>query len=262
MKIAIIDLDSVAYSAFNPNKVLDENGNPLRENNKFVYKDKTEEEIITSVDYCMNSILTQSKATHYIGYIKGKGNFRYEIDENYKGNRSKEEPKFWQFTKKQFIDRWKAVEVNGIEVDDAVHITYRALENSFIAAIDNDLMYLETIPNRPHYNWRKQEWITTSKEQAEYKFWYDMLVGQSGDGIKGLKGKGEKFAKKLLVGEYTNFRQLVAEAYWKISDDLAICNAEFDKNYGLLKILDSYEGFVIPEIVAYKNTTEENILNL
>jgi hypothetical protein len=184
-KIAILDIDSMAYSAFHPNKVTGEDGGYLRENNKYVYKEKTEEEIVLSVDWCMNTLLQQSGATHYIGYIKGKGNYRYSIDPNYKSNRSSEQPKFWELTKSLFIERWKAIEVNGCEVDDFVHIAYRNIEDSFICAIDNDLCMLETIEGRPHWNWRKQEWITTTKEQAEYKFWKDMITGQSGDGIKG-----------------------------------------------------------------------------
>lgn len=260
-KIAIVDLDSVAYSAFTPNKVLDKFGIPLKENNKFVYTEKTEEEIIASVDSCMNFVLSNSGCTHYIGYIKGKGNYRYDIDSNYKGNRSKEEPKHWNLVKSLFISKWNAVEVNSIEVDDAVHITYRNLDNSFICAIDNDLLKLETKEGFPHYNWRKKEFFTITKEEAELKFWSDMITGQSGDGIKGLKGKGKVFAEKLLVDSYKFFNTKVMQSYIDVYKDNYAAE-EFNKNYGLLKILDSYEGFIIPETTEYKKEEDLNIFNL
>lgn len=260
-RIAIVDLDSVAYSAFHPNKVLDEFGIPLRENNKFVYKEKTEEEIIASVDSCMHYVLGNSEATHYIGYIKGKGNFRYSIDENYKGNRSSESPKHWELVKSKFIETWKAVEVNGIEVDDAVNITYRSLDNSFIAAIDKDILFLENKEGFSHYNWRKKEWVYTSKDRAIHKLYYDLIVGQSGDNIKGIKGKGDKAAINLFEGVLTQeeYFNVVYSEYLKVYGYEGMF--EYYKNYNLLKILDSYDSFVIPKIQVY-NKQEFNVFEL
>lgn len=126
----------------------------------------------------------------------------------------------------------------------------------FICAVDNDLLMLEGT----HYNWRKKEWLTVSKEEAELKFWKDMIVGQSGDNIKGLKGKGIKYAEKLLVGDYQNFRNLVNLSYMEVYKD-ETAYSEFDKNYHTLKILDSHDSFIIPEINIY-NKEEINIWEL
>jgi 5'-3' exonuclease len=258
-RIGVIDLDSVAYSIFHPNKVDDGQGGYLRENNKFVYVEKTEEEIVLSVDSCMHYVLQNSGATHYIAYIKGKGNYRYEIEPNYKANRSKlEQPKHWELVKRLLIEKWNAVEVNGIEVDDAVNITYRALDNTFICAIDTDLLSLQSLENRPHWNWRKQEHVTITEEQAAYKFWTDMITGQSGDNIKGLVGKGKVFAKNLLVGDYKEFRMKVLGAYEQVYKDSLTTDYEVYKNFNLLYILDSKEDFIIPEINKY-NKYEINL---
>lgn len=253
MKIAVLDLDSVMFSCGHPNKVLDDAGEPIKENGKFVYIDKTEDELKDSVHYWMNNILTKSEATHYIPFIKGKGNYRYEINSNYKANRPKESPKWWAFTKAYFISEFGAIPVDGIEVDDAVNITRLSLPDSFICAIDGDLLGLEGC----HYNWRKEEWITTTGHDAEYKFWKDMISGQPGDNIKGIPGKGDKFVQTLFANDEIALSQLTLGAYIQfLGEERGI--EEFYKNYKSLKILDKYEGFIIPEPLSV--TKEERTI--
>ncbi len=254
MKIAIIDLDSVAFSCGHPNKVLDSKGEPIKENGKFVYIDKTEDELKNSCHYWMNDILTKSQATHYIAFIKGKGNYRYTIKSDYKSNRPKGQPTWWSIVKEYLISEFKAIEVNGIEVDDAVNITRLSLQDSFTCAIDGDLLGLEG----NHYNWRKEEWIYTTLEDAYIKFWSDMITGQSGDGIKGIPGKGKKAVEDILKNsdmtkdpKTSLFRAIVLENYiGKFGEYIGI--EEFYKNYKCLYILDKHEGFIIPEPISVK----------
>lgn len=252
MKIAIIDLDSVAYSIGHPNKVLDAKGEPLRENNKFVYVDKTEDELRNSAHYWMNLILSKTESTHYIAYIKGINTIasRKNVASTYKNNRNIEQPKWWSFVKDYLISEFKAISVDNIEVDDAVNITRLQVPDSFICAMDKDLLGLEG----NHYNWRKEEWIYTTKAEAEHKFWSDMICGQSGDGIKGLPGKGEKFAEKVLNGskhlEYIYECVILSEYITHFGEYIGI--KEFYKNYIQLKILDVYDGFNIPEPICVK----------
>ena len=261
---AIIDLDSVMFSIGNPNKVLDENNEPLRIDNKFVYEDKTPDQLVDSCEFIMNKILNSCKCTDYIAYIKGKGNYRYDIKSDYKANRPKESPSWWKFVKGYLIENWKAIEVNGIEVDDAVNITRLQVPNSFIVAIDGDLLGLEGT----HYNWRKNdlmgEWITTNKEQAEYKFWSDMICGQKGDNIDGLRGKGEAFVKKLFAPiqvndllKYPTYHTDVLNTYIEHYKDFTLALDEYYKNYNCLKILDKYEGFIIPESIKFKGKKDK-----
>jgi len=256
-KIAIIDCDSIAYIAFHPNKVLDANGNPLRENNKFVYQDKSERQIEASLDSLMDNILSSGGFTDYIGFVKGKNTIinRLSINPLYKSNRNAKQPKFWEFTKQSMIQRWKAVEVNGLEVDDAVNITRLNIKDSFITAIDKDLLSLEGT----HYNWKKNEWVTVNTGEADTAFWSDMICGQPGDGLIGLKGKGEKYVEQLFkpnvlapdlelwVPNYVK----VLQAYYDYYKDFEIALDEYTKMYKCLKILDKSEGFVIPEPINY-----------
>lgn len=124
-KIAVIDCDSIVFTAFHPNKVMDTDGNPMRENNKFIYEDKTEEQIRESVNSLMHHILSSGRFTHYIGFIKGRNTIaeRLTYNSQYKANRNAEQPKFWEFTKNYLIEKWGVIEVNNLEVDDACRIT-------------------------------------------------------------------------------------------------------------------------------------------
>ncbi len=248
MGIAIIDLDSIIFTAFHPNKVLDEDGQPVKVEGKFVYQDKTEDEITKSVDSLMNSILTKSQADGYIAFVKGKGNYRYKINPDYKANRPKESPKFWKFTKQYLIDNWSAIEVNDIEVDDAVNIARLQIPNSFICAIDKDLLYLEGTS----YNWSRNKWQTIDSSESMYKFWADMIIGQPGDNIKGLPGKGAKYVEKLFESELgVPLQALILNEYINHLGE-AEGIEEYYKNYFSLKILDNYKDFVIPEVVKYE----------
>ncbi|TXG84991.1 MAG: hypothetical protein E6R13_02480 [Spirochaetes bacterium] len=249
-EIAIIDLDSVMFTIAHPNKVLDEDGIPVKKDGKFVYIEKTIDEMYTCADQIMSSILKLSKAKGYIAYVKGKGNFRYSTNSDYKANRPKESPHWWKSVKQYLITNWFAVEVNDIEVDDAVNITRLNVSNSFICAIDKDLLLLEG----KHYNWRKNEWIEVSKEEAYTKFWSDMIIGQSGDNVKGIPGKGPVAAAEIMADSKCPPARIIKNYIQHFGEYEGI--KQFYKNYISLKILESYEGFVIPEI-SKVNSAEE-----
>lgn len=227
---------------------MDENGCPTKVDNKFVYKDKTEEELIESCDFFMNDILTSCNCEGYIAFIKGKGNYRYAINPEYKANRPKESPWWWKIVKNYLITKWKAIEVNGLEVDDACKITNINTKDSFIVAIDQDLLWLKGV----HFNWRKKEWTTTNQTLAIWKFWEDMIKGQPGDNLKGIPGKGPKYFE-IIVKYKTNdmFPSIVLKAYIDHFGEQKGIN-EFYKTYNSLYILDKYEGFVIPEVSEFK----------
>lgn len=251
-KIAIIDLDSLCYTAFHPNKKLDEFGIPMRteDNKKFIYEDKSEDEIRLSCDNLMRMVLDNSKATNYLAFIKGKNTIarKLAVDSTYKQDRTKETPTMWSFTKKYFIEKHGAIEVDNIEVDDAVNIARLNIPNSFICAIDSDLLGLEGT----HYNWKKDEWVTCTKEEELFKFWKDMIQGTHNN-TKGIPKKGKKFVEKLfnntkvddcekiVLNEYLN--------YFGKEDGLI----EYTKNYTCLKILDSCENLDFPELLKHIN---------
>ncbi len=258
MSIAIIDLDSVSFVAGHGIKLLDENNEPLRQDNKFVYRDKTEDELKEAVDTILSGILKASKATHYVGFIKGKNtiSIKRSVNPEYKNDRKKESPFWWNTVKSRFIDQWKAIEVNDIEVDDAVNIARLSIKDSFICAIDSDILGLEGT----HYNWKTFKWITTSKDQSKLKFWTDMITGTHNN-TKGIPGRGEKFAEKILITERNpdcrTDREVVLNAYITHFEEYEGIK-EFYKNYICCKTLDKYDGFIIPDPIEIEKEESNN----
>lgn len=264
-KIAILDMDSIAFAMGWGNKIPDGKGDFLREGNRLIYQDKTEEELIASCDTIINDILTKCGCTHYIGFIKGMGTgaHRYKANPEYKGNRPKESPKWWSFVKNYLIKNYNVHSVDFIEVDDAVNIARLNIENSFIVAIDKDLLNL----SGNHYNWKTEKWITTTEDEEEFNFWKDMLTGQIGDNVKGLPRVGEVTAKRLLLQTPPGYRYSVHVLniyieYLEETDGIE----QYYKNYNCLKILNYYKDFKIPEIAEFKvvnkDKSEEGIDDL
>ncbi len=259
-RVAIVDLDSVSYAIFNPNKVLGDDGQPLRVDNKFVYEEKTADQVVDSCEFIMNKILTNCGCDSYIAYIKGKNTTKAKqlIDPNYKADRNKESPKWWDFTKNYLIENWGAIEANDLEVDDYCAITRAHIKDSFLVCIDSDLIGLEGTS----FNWKKNnmvgEWITTTAEQAEYKFWSDMITG-SHNNTKGIPGKGEKYTfvlfEDVVKRDFSNVQEVILRSYINhFGEELGI--EQFYKNYKMLKIPTKLEGFVIPEPIEYKKKVE------
>jgi hypothetical protein len=251
MKIAVIDLDSIAFTIGHPNKQLDENGDPMRtdDNSKFLYIDKTEQELIDCTDSIMSGIIMRGGFTHYIGFIKGSKTIaeRKEINNDYKANRGKESPGWWGFVKNTLIERWGAISVDNMEVDDAVNITRLKLSDSYIVAMDKDLLYL----HGTHYNWSRDLWSIVGFNEAYTKFWSDMITGQSGDNIKGIPKKGPKYVESML-NEDTKipFMNRVFNEYIKHFGEYEGIK-EFYKNYSCLKIKETCEGFEIPSPIEF-----------
>lgn len=261
--IAIIDLDSVAYAAGNGVKLVGPDGIPIREDGKrFVYRDKTEQELIESVDSIMENILKSSNADSYVAYIKGQNttNKRLAVNPDYKAQRSQIAPTWWFSVKHAFIHRWQAVEAHDYEVDDYVLATKNLLSDSFIVAIDKDLL---TTPGK-HYNWKTQEWIMVTNSYAYNKFWTDMIVGQPIDNIKGIPGKGAAAAAAIFNEAKVGLGLVVLEAYTKHFGEYKGLQ-EFYKNYMSLKLLDEIPGLSpqpipVPEHIKQKAPKMEDFL--
>lgn len=135
-------------------------------------------------------------------YLSGKNNFRYQVFPEYKAFRiDTYRPKWEKSTKDYLVDKWSAIWTDGYEADDAMGINQK--EDTIICTIDKDL---DQIPGA-HYRWaivRKGVEVTpeklyeVSEEEAIYNFYYQLLVGDPADGIKGCAGIGKVKATRIL----------------------------------------------------------------
>jgi 5'-3' exonuclease len=140
-------------------------------------------------------------------------NKRYSIFKEYKAQR-KEKPELVKALSKYlntlpptFNCQWLLPQF-GEEVDD--EIANRINNLSIIAHIDKDLNQLQGI----HYNYNNNSFYLVDEEQAYISFYSQFIIGDTCDNIKTLKGKGEKFAKKVITSKLTALR-IILNLYQK-----------------------------------------------
>lgn len=252
-RIALIDGDSILYTAFYGNKKADEiTGEPMKVDGKFVIIPKTEQEIMETLDGILHNIFEEGNFSHYILFVRGENcrKDRMEVNPEYKQNRVKEIPKDWEFTKQYAVERWKAEVINDIEVDDAIRICSRNIKNSYIVAIDKDLLWL----SGENFNWRKNEWTKVDEYQEEEYFSRSMIIGDTVDNIKGIPGRGEAFCNKYKI-------KTISEAFNMYFSELGPQKGmdEFYKNFKCLYILeqsDKYTQLPHPIKIEYNDNGE------
>lgn len=221
---------------------------------------KSLDECKQQVDECIAAIMLSTKATHYICALTIGRGFRYNIYPEYKANRKKlEKPLYFTEVRDYILEKYKAISHSGLEADDIVNIIKTnndcltldglSFDVYFIVSNDKDLLMLEGT----HYNPGKDKWIETSGQQADLYFWTSMITGDSSDGIKGIPGRGVKFAEKFLAEDTVEYAPKVLMQYVaEMGDEIGI--EEFYKNYKCLKIVKSWEGFTIPEPNEFKTS--------
>lgn len=155
----------------------------------------------------------------YVGparlFIQGAGNFRYDVAtlKEYKGNRDKtHKPKYAKDIFEYLVNVHGAEVVEGQESDDALGIAQctAAPGSTIICSNDKDM---DMIPGY-HYNWVKGEEYFVSDEDADKMFYWQMLVGDATDNIKGIDKIGAKRASDLLRDRTPEqCRDIVREKY-------------------------------------------------
>lgn len=230
-KTAILDMDSILYTIGHPNKVLDEFGTPLRteDGSKFIYTEKTELKLAASADFIMNQILNKCGCDSYIGFIKGVNTIGSKLKYNpdYKQDRTSEQPKWWNKVKNYLKHHYNVHLANNFEVDEYVVGLHKVLPDSFIVAIDSDIIGTKGT----HYNWKKNDWTTTTYEEEIYNFWSQMITGNHNN-VTGLKGKGIKYFERLFNLHIKN------KAYTELY--LTTIITEYTTYYGETKGLEEF----------------------
>ena len=239
-KIAIIDADSICFIAH------------WNSDDKTFNKPLTD--ILTSTDQIISNILITIGANKYIGFVGfGKDQERTMVYPEYKANRKDKLPlEFIKEIKNHMMNKWGFHGLYGIEADDMVNSVRLKVDNSVICAIDKDLLMLEGT----HYNYKKNEWVTVTKEEAALYFWKSMIIGDSVDNIKGLEGKGKVFADNLLINidDEESMRTIVFEEYVNQYGEYHGIS-KFYQNYICLKIKDDYPAlsFIDPLEIDVNN---------
>jgi DNA polymerase-1 len=149
---------------------------------------------------------------NYISYLKDKFvadtallclsdtvNFRKDISDTYKGNRSwLKRPVVLKPLREWLLTQREAIVYPTLEGDDVMGILATSSDDeTIIVSIDKDL---NTIPGKFFQNEEKGV-IEILPKEADYNHLYQTLVGDVADGYKGCPGIGAISAKKLLEAD-------------------------------------------------------------
>ncbi len=199
--------------------------------------EKSLEECIRDCDLLIENVNNAIGADDFIGFLTAGKCFRYSIYPQYKGNRKYDKlPKYLNDVKNHMMIKYNFQYAEGYEADDLVY-SYKLQNptiNCIIVSPDKDILNLEGT----HYNPKKNEFVTTSQEEAYEYFWKSMIVGDSADNIKGIKGIGQKGAESIIKSQklFYSLRSTILDKYCEIYGEENGIN-EFYKNYNCLKIV-------------------------
>ena len=197
-------------------------------------------------DKAIEDIVWDTASDEGVVAVKGVGNFRFQVAEDYKGQRgtSKVDPNVLKIRKAVTEYAWSLghFKSDNCEADDVVSIwAQEAMEASVhyvIAHIDKDIDMVEGW----HYNFTKKKLYYIDEHEGFYKMCIQMLTGDATDHIQGLKGIGPKKAEKLLADVPTGKLLEVVREAWKDKhpedwhDRLEVC-------WNLLYMRRTWDGF-------------------
>ena len=163
------------------------------------------------------------------------GNFRKKINPNYKGNRKGIKPILYKFLRDYMTGSGYTIwERPNLEADDVIGILATSEKiikgDKVVWSLDKDF---KTIPCKFHKCCitKADESRVISKEEADWWFMYQTLIGDRVDGYSGCPNIGDKKARKILgeVGEKSleEMWELVVNTFEKegLSKEEALLNA-------------------------------------
>jgi DNA polymerase-1 len=124
----------------------------------------------------------------------------------------KVKPKHLAAVRQHLVDHWGAVVYDGIEADDAIATDATTLgDEGVIVSLDKDLDQVAGW----HYNFIKKEAYYITEAMGLFRFYMQILTGDTADNIIGLRGIGNVKAKKMLEDalDETEMFQRCVEAY-------------------------------------------------
>lgn len=220
--IALIDADIVGYrcaASCEPNK------------------EKLEREpldlAIRRTDELMHRIMLDSNCDSFKAFLSGGQNFRKELYPEYKANRKRIEPPAYLQNVREFLcTDWDAKVIVGYEADDAIGI-HHDRDQTVICSNDKDFLQIAG----DHYNFVTLTYSSIDDEEANYHYWYQMLIGDKSDNVPGIIGyQAYKTAEKILTS-------MPADEWPRHIQNMYGDDEWFYRNRTLLRILRSEDEY-------------------
>ena len=242
-RTVIIDGDVVVYKV--AEAVAESYEVTTEEDDGFIYRNigwADKEKAKETVEKMIDDICKSCKAQEIVICLSDmKGNFRKQINPNYKGNRKSIKPILYAFLRKYLSTTgYKIFERPNLEADDVIGILATSTKiikgDKVVWSLDKDFKTIPCKFHRAGVNGKDTSSVI-SEAEADWWFMYQTLIGDKVDGYDGCKGIGDKTAKKILgeVGEKT------LEEMWDIvkstfkekgfTEEDALLNARMARNY-------------------------------
>lgn len=192
------------------------------------------EHAILEASAILTGYLNDTQATGWTIYLTGENNFRYGLYPEYKAHRLKmEKPRHLQAVKEAVARHWNAIVTDGNEADDEIALDQT--DNTCVVSIDKDLDQIVGKHYHPGIKRggifiREPKFYDVDEIQARYFFYYQLLIGDSSDNIKGAPGIGPKKAEKILQDCDTEWR------YYQTCLNYFSCEEELLQNARCIKI--------------------------
>lgn len=160
-------------------------------------EDKEFEDALTAVKEYFSFTRDIFQAKSLTLYITVGKNFRYDLYKDYKANRNRDrEPKYLKALRHYCAEHFKNIAFHaGFEADDLIVEDKKNNPEALLMAVDKDV--LNAVPGR-HFNYKRREIVEVSKKQALVWPYFQAIVGDSSDNIKGIPKVGPVGASKVV----------------------------------------------------------------
>jgi 5'-3' exonuclease len=251
---------------------------------------ETLEESLLILDEKIANIFEKTGADFYSMFISLGSYFRHTLAPEYKASRKKYPSQLlWTRTLKNYlIEKYGAIAAKNVEADDLCayfvkkkfyynqmdsvdvivgekQLYFDAEVRLVVASPDKDL--LQSIPGKHfNYSYKLEErdnpdslikgwWVETNQEDADNFVKMQTVIGDPGDSIYGLSGRGPAYWKKISQDGAPSWGELLEE-YIQHHKNVSLAVFEFQKNYRLLKLLEEDSDFYrevgyLPEFKYY-----------
>jgi hypothetical protein len=160
-------------------------------------------------DFMIERILQECSSDTLEGWLTGSGNYRKEINPDYKAQRKlKPMPQHLQDLRAHLVTGWGCRVTDGNEADDELGIS-QSMGNGDTIICTNDKDLLQ-VPGR-HYNPVTCEFKIVSPLDGLHSFYWQMVMGDNTDNIFGYDGKARIKAPKFLEPEYMTLHAFTEE---------------------------------------------------
>jgi hypothetical protein len=141
-------------------------------------------------------------------FTTGRENFRYQVKEDYKGNRTTLPPVNLKAVKQKLLDKYGGSMSKEWEADDIVVYLKKTFPEKYIlVALDKDVY--NSLPGR-HFNYYESglykiemKWVEVSEDTARMWPYLQTITGDKTDNIQGCHGLGPKKALKFIDASMT-----------------------------------------------------------